>query len=417
MNLTQALSVVLGANIGTTVTAQIIAFKVSAVAPLAIGIGALMLLFVKSSKINYIAEIILGFGLLFFGMTTMSAAFVPLNNSPAFAEIFVTFSEYPLLAVLVGTLTTLLVQSSSATIGITIALASNGLVDYQGAVALVLGDNIGTTITANLAAIGGNRAAKQAAFGHFLFNVFGVIYMLILFKPFLGIVDMLTPSDPLFMAADGTYPNVARHVANAHTLFNIINAIIFIPLLPLLAKACQAVIKTDEQQDYQYTHLSSVMAKTPEVAVVQVRQEVARMSSIAIEILKTTETALQNEDEKMGRVPEYEQTLDGFQRELFMFLDILERHTMSAKAMESLKGIRQVIHDLEEIGDLAQKVMKIAVKIQDKEYKLSGTAKRELHEMFETVVVFADRVFTAFSQNKKQPEIELLIEDDVDKMH
>ncbi|MDR2884470.1 MAG: Na/Pi cotransporter family protein [Deferribacteraceae bacterium] len=417
MNLTQALSVVLGANIGTTITAQIIAFKVSALALPAIGIGALLLLFVKNSKVNYIAEIILGFGLLFFGMSTMSNAFIPLNNSQEFADIFVNFSKYPALAVLVGTITTLVVQSSSATIGITIALAANGLVDYQGAVGLVLGDNIGTTITANLAAIGGNRAAKQAAFGHFLFNVFGVIYMLVLFTPFLSIVDAVTPGDPLMVAADGTYPNVARHVANAHTLFNIINALIFIPLLPFLAKVCQMVIKTDEEQGYKYTHLSPAIANTPDIAVAQVRQEVARMSSVAIEILKTTETAILKGDRKMGRVAEYEETLDGFQRELFMFMDILEKRSMSEKGMETLKRIRQGIHDLEEIGDLAQKVMRITIKMQDKDHELSNSAKKELHEMFDTVVVFAERVFTAFSMNRKQPELELLIEDDVDKMH
>ena len=169
MNLTQALSVILGANIGTTITGQIISFNISGVAMPCIGLGAILYIFFRKPVLQYIGQIIMGFGLLFLGMDTMTDAFKPLAKSEEFKSIFVYFSHNPIAAVIAGALTTLVVQSSSATIGITIALATAGIIDFPAAAALVLGENIGTTITANLAALNASRPAKQAAFGHFLF--------------------------------------------------------------------------------------------------------------------------------------------------------------------------------------------------------------------------------------------------------
>ena len=215
MNLTQALSVILGANIGTTITGQIISFKISGVALPCIGLGAILYIFFRKPVLQYIGQIIMGFGLLFLGMDTMTDAFKPLAKSEEFKSIFVYFSHNPIAAVIAGALTTLVVQSSSATIGITIALATAGIIDFPAAAALVLGENIGTTITANLAALNASRPAKQAAFGHFLFNLIGVSYMLVFFVPFMNLVDFMTDGD----VAYAVYIAVAYHVEHLFDIY------------------------------------------------------------------------------------------------------------------------------------------------------------------------------------------------------
>ncbi|HCW92423.1 MAG TPA: Na/Pi cotransporter, partial [Flexistipes sinusarabici] len=214
--------VVLGANIGTTVTAQLIAFKITKLALPAIGVGVFLRLFTKKKKYNYYGEVLIGFGLLFLGLATMKDGFAPLRSSEEFRNAFILFSSTPILAVAAGAILTMIVQSSSATIGITIALASTGLIDFYGASALVLGENIGTTLTANIAAIGTNSAARRAALGHMIFNVIGVVYMLILLKPFVGFIDSITPGNANMVNAVGQNPYIARHIANLHTMFNII---------------------------------------------------------------------------------------------------------------------------------------------------------------------------------------------------
>jgi len=235
MNITQSLSVVLGANIGTTITAQLIAFKIAKLALPAIGIGVFMRLFSSKKKYNYYGEVLIGFGLLFLGLSTMKDGFVPLRDSEFFKDAFVMFSSNPVLAIIAGAVITMIVQSSSATMGITIALASTGLIDFYGASALVLGENIGTTITANIAAIGASSNARRAALGHFIFNVIGVAYMLILLKPFVFFIDSITPGAANMVLPSGDNPYIARHIANLHTMFNIINTIIFLPMLGTLA--------------------------------------------------------------------------------------------------------------------------------------------------------------------------------------
>jgi phosphate:Na+ symporter len=418
LNLTQALGVIFGSNIGTTISAQIIAFRLSVLALPAIGIGAGMVMFAKRTKAKYIGEIVLGFGLLFFGMDTLTGGLAPLQDSEGFKDVFLMFSKVPILAVLVGTLTTVIVQSSSATVGITMALATNGLVDFPCAAALILGENIGTTITANLAAIGAGRSAKQAAFGHFFFNVAGVTYMLIVLKPFVSFVDFITPGDPFIMAADGTFPAVARHIANFHTMFNVVNLIVFLPLITVVARLINKIIKTDPAQKFRYTRLAPAMLSTPETALAQVRSEVGIMAKIALSAIVTARDAVVSRKSKgQHTVAEYETTLDGYKIELFAFLDMLNLKPLSDKSLSSLETIRIVTSNLEEIGDQARKVMKSAEKIIEKKQNITSAANRELIEIFGAVIEFAEITFEAFAAGKKQTEEEIFLEDKIDGMH
>ncbi|MDP3429255.1 MAG: Na/Pi cotransporter family protein, partial [Desulfomicrobium sp.] len=237
MTLTQAVGVILGCNVGTTMTAQLIAFKLSDLALPAIALGVPLKYFSTRKKYRYLGEVILGFGLLFFGMTVMGDGLKPIRMDPLFISFFTKFDATTigglLLCVATGAGLTMLVQSSSATIGLTMALAAQGLIDFPAAMALILGENIGTTITAELATIGSsNINAHRAARAHTMFNVLGVFIMLLLFPWFLQIIEWVTQN---LMGAESwkvqtgeEYPHVARYLANGHTLFNFANAIIFL---------------------------------------------------------------------------------------------------------------------------------------------------------------------------------------------
>lgn len=244
MTLEQSVGVILGANIGTTMTAQLIAFKLSNTALPAIAVGVLLKYFTHKKKYRYLGDVVLGFGLLFFGMTVMKNGLSPIKSDPAFIGFFTRFNGDTLggtlLCVLIGTLLTVLVQSSSATIGLTMTLASQGLLSFPAAMALVLGENIGTTITAQLARIGStNINAHRAANAHTIFNVVGVCIMLLVFPRFLDLILSLTVhlgTGPVDEVIQGESVNVYRYIANGHTLFNVLNAAVFLILMPLLVK-------------------------------------------------------------------------------------------------------------------------------------------------------------------------------------
>ncbi len=403
MSLTQALSVILGANVGTTITAQIIAFKISKMALPAIGIGAIIVLFINRATVKYIGEIILGFGLLFYGMEIMTKAFVPLSKSQWFIDIFAQFSHHPILAVLAGAITTLIVQSSSATIGITIALATTGILDFHAAAALVLGENIGTTITANIAALNANRVAKQAALGHFLFNTIGVIYMVILLNPLIDLINAITPGDVFTKATDGTNPYAARHIANLHTMFNIINTLVFLPFLPLLAKLCEKIIKPDAKMKElpKIVHLSDAMISTPEIAVSLAKEETVRMYETSLNILDYSKKALLNGDKEAATFgKDLSPHLELFETEINNFLLKLSAKTLSDKSKQDIRNINHAVEEIKQIGERGEKLIKISQKLYDKKVVFSSEANNELKEIFDNVNSFANNVFEYYKDNK-----------------
>ncbi|PLX69597.1 MAG: Na/Pi cotransporter [Denitrovibrio sp.] len=416
MNLFQALSVVLGANIGTTITAQLIAFKITKFALPAIGIGVALALFSKNPKKKYYGEIILGFGLLFFGLTTMKHAFIPLKEAEEFAQLFVYFSRNPIAAAAAGALLTVIVQSSSATLGITIAMASTGLLDFPAAAALVLGENIGTTITANLAALGGSRTAKQAAFGHFLFNFFGVCYMLIFLNVLIHFVELYTPGNVDFVAADGTKPYIARHIANLHTTFNILNMIIFLPFLHILAKLCEKIIKSDTGQKAKLLKLDTNMVKTPSIAVGQAKREVVHMSQITIDMLDLVKASLITNTSKIKEIKSLESKLDKMNHELSAFLTLLTQQNISENTSHLIDDLSHVIHNLEKIGDQSENIARFKEKMLKKDIKFSGDAEKEIENMIVTVVQFTNHVIKFYNEMPEDGQLNTDDEDVIDAM-
>lgn len=239
MTLSQAIGVIMGANIGTTVTAQLVSFNLEGLAPIALGIGIIIYLFASKQKNKHLAEILIGFGILFTGMEFMKDAVKPLEQLPQFKNALLYFGTHPILGILAGFLITGIVQSSSASIGILIVLASEGLLPLSSALPIIYGDNIGTCVTSLISSVGASRNAKRAAMTHLSFNVIGtIIFMIILNKPISALVTRIDPTD------------TARQIANAHTLFNVLNVIILLPFSRYIVKLAMLLVpeKVDENK-------------------------------------------------------------------------------------------------------------------------------------------------------------------------
>ncbi|MBN2645399.1 MAG: Na/Pi cotransporter family protein [Desulfuromonadaceae bacterium] len=394
MSLMQAIGVVLGANIGTTITAQLIAFKITKFALPAIGIGTGLKLFSKRKNWVYIGEIILGFGILFYGLDVMKHAFDPVKSSEEFRQIFLLVGDHHLLAVLVGAVMTVVVQSSSATIGITLALASSGLLSFEGSMALILGENIGTTITANLAAIGTNITARRTAISHFLFNLIGVAYMLIIFPWFLDFIEWITPGNADFVvatqqqaidfgAAVGDKPYIARHIANTHTLFNVLNTIIFLPIIGLLANISTRLIRGEDVQiEYHLKYIDPRVLNTPPLALSQAREETNRMAAVALECLDDTLVFLDSRDTRLlDGLKKKEDLLDLLQKEIIDFIVAVSQRPISQEASKEISSMMHMVNDLEKIGDYCENLWELGEKKIDQRITFSDVANAEVADL------------------------------------
>ncbi len=274
MTLKQALGVILGANIGTTITGWILVLKIGKYGLPMAGTAAIVNMFVKSDRAKTRALTVMGLGMIFFGLELMSQGFKPLRSMPEFIEMFHKFNADTytgvLMAACIGALMTAIVQSSSATLGITITLAVQGLIDYQTAVALVLGENVGTTITACLASIGARANAKRAAYAHTIINIVGVIWATSIFRIYIKFLHNF--ADPV--------SNITKFIATAHTMFNISNVILFTPLIGLVANFLMKIVRDDEDKVKAVTHLDIRMAETPTLVIDQTKKEILGMGDI-----------------------------------------------------------------------------------------------------------------------------------------
>ena len=411
MSLVQSIGIILGANVGTTITAQLIAFKITKYALPAIGIGAGFKLFSRNKKWSYMGEVLLGFGLLFFGLSVMKSAFDPLKTSEEFRQLFLVVGNNHLLGVLIGAILTMIVQSSSATIGITIALASSGIISFEASVALILGENIGTTITANLAAIGTNLAARRTALAHFLFNFIGVCYMLIFFQFFIKFIASITPGDADFVIQTqeqvarmggelGDKPFIARHIANTHTMFNILNTIIFLPLVGVLAKLSTMMIRgRDKDVDFHLKYLDNRVLNTPPIALAQARAETRRMALLAQEMVEETLAFLQDNDlKRLPALEKKEELTDILQKEITDFLVSLSQQSITQDSSKEVASMMHMVNDLERVGDHCENLWLLSQRKLDLKIEFSDVAMREIAEISEITRNFLARIIIAFEQ-------------------
>lgn len=381
MSLTQAAGVILGANIGTTVTAQLIAFNVTAVAPIFIGLGTIMALFAKKKKHRDIGSIVLGFGILFFGIALMSSTMKPLKESEDFIYLLATYGKNPFLGLLIGTLITAVMQSSSASIGLLQALAISGAFASIGGVdaiqiciPILIGTNIGTCVTALLSSIGTSTAAKKAAFIHLFVNIFGAIWVMVLL---LG-MDAIVAINPIYefiVNISGTtaneageiLPNVARQIAMAHTFFNIANTIVLFPLIGFFVNFLDRIYP--EQEEEKGLQLDDRLINNPSVALGQVGKEVGRLSEMASKnFVMACESVMKSDEKLVEDVTKREERIDEFQQGIVEYSVRLSNVNMSEEENERLAFYLKGSHDLERIGDHAMNIgeltaMRVANKI------------------------------------------------------
>lgn len=355
MNLTQAVGVIMGANIGTTVTAQIVAFKISQFILPIIAVGWALNFFGKSKVIKYFGQVLLGFGILMLGMETMSNAMKPLTQNQSFVSFMHSFQEHPILALGVGVIATVLIQSSSAVIGILIALSSQGLVTLEAALPILLGSNIGTCVTAVLASLGANLAAKRAALAHVLFNVIGSVIFLIILDQYAYVVRMFP----------GT---IERQIANAHTLFNVINTIIFLPFVSQFVNLVLRIAPGKEEVLVRGSiYLDDRMLKTPAIALSLATKEIVRMANLAHQmVIEAMEAFLRQDQNKVQWVYEREDLIDELAEQVTTYLVQISQTEMTPALSKKYTGLLHSITDIERIGDHAENIAEMAqVRIEE----------------------------------------------------
>ncbi|MBE1426851.1 phosphate:Na+ symporter [Desulfomicrobium macestii] len=391
MSLTQAVGVMLGCNVGTTMTAQLIAFKLSNLALPAIALGVPLKYFSTRKKYRYLGEVILGFGLLFFGMTVMGDGLKPLRVEPEFIAFFTKFNAASfggiLLCVATGCGLTMILQSSSATVGLTMALATQGLLDFPSAMALVLGENIGTTITAELATIGAsNIDSHRAARSNTMFNVLGVMIMLLIFPWFLQGVEWITQNvmgaEPWDLHVGEEYPHMARYLANGHTLFNLTNALVFLVFLPLLVRVgtwLSPKDKTTGDSLFRQPVFDQHVEDNPVAALAQVRGEIHRMSLTVRAAYNNALECLETRDHRTIRQRQrFEDQVNAMHRAISTFLAKTMQSEINEAISNDIAEQMRVVNNLERIGDAVEAFGLLCEDIVDKELKFNEVAMRDL---------------------------------------
>ena len=399
MTLAQSIGVIFGANIGTTITAQIIAFNIGALALPAIIIG-LVMRFIKRGKVPEAGLTVLGFGLLFFGMNMMSAELKTLSGFPSFLKFFQLLDCAPINGVmpygnlmgtiLIGMVATLIMQSSSATTGIVVVLGAGGLIDLYTAVALILGANIGTTVTAQLAAIPANRPARQAALAHTLFNLFGVMLVVGSFwipwkdsgiPVFFYLVNAMTEGNAFAPIPE----NMARHIANAHTVFNLATAVILLPFAGLLAAICEKLMPIT-QAKIHFQYLEPHLLDSPALAL---RQSVVAIGKMLKKSWKMVDSAVignfvpgKVNESRMEKFHNREERVDRYQTEIMEYLSQIMRRKISPKQAELIPALMHCANDAERIADRAENIINLTRRLELDNMTISNSASNELERIY-----------------------------------
>ncbi len=388
MGLPQAISIILGANIGTTITAQLIAFKIGDYAWLFVFIGFIMYFFLKKKeKIMDIGQVLFAFGLLFVGINIMGDTMKPLAGSPVFVDLMMQVQDVPVLGVILGTVMTVVVQSSSATIAVLQNLAStagpdgvSSILGLTGALPILFGDNIGTTITALLASIGGSISAKRTAAAHVIFNVSGTFVFIWFIPAYAKFIQMISPAGP-------EVDVIARQIANAHMVFNIANTLIWLPLIGILVKIVMKIVpgKDHDRLPSEPVFLDNHVLDRPFAAIMLVKKELSRLAVFASEMIVTSKKAFLSGDlEAANAVLESEENVDILQSKIVNYLsDLFTNESLTEHQAKEVAGLMHVATDIEHVGDYCENIAEYSIDKTKKKYEFSDEACAEIYECFD----------------------------------
>ncbi len=392
ISLYQALAVLLGTGIGSTLAIQFIAFKISILALPSIFVGVILKFFGRKRRLVYIGDLLLGAGLVFLGLQIMEEGFTPISQSALVKGVHSQFFSWRIAAVMLGALLTFLVQSSSAATGIVIALASSGLLTYAEGVAIIVGEVIGTTAITAVATINGTRDAKRTALLYFVINVFAVALVLLFFPLFLRVVTFLSPGDAEFIGPNldrivsgfnlPTRPYIARHLANAHTIFNVMSALLFLPLIGFFARSAERLLPGNKQVfdiEPRPKYIDNRVINTPPIAILQAKNELRRMAEITRSMFNDTVEQFNEFDTKRAaRIKQEEEALDILQRDISGFLVLLSRRALNAENSLEIPIMLQIINDLEHIGDQSEAILDCLFRKKENKILFSGAAINDL---------------------------------------
>lgn len=372
MNLNQAIGIIMGANIGTTVTALLVSLNITQIATLLVGVGVAIFLFAKGKRAKSMAEVIIGFGILFIGMDLMKVAMAPLQTRPEFLNIMSSLDN-PYIGILVGFAMTALLQSSSATTGLLIAISATGIISFEQAYPVIFGQNIGTCVTAMLASIGANKTAKRAAMIHLLFNLTGtLVFMLFLRKPVTWMVYEIVAVD------------VPKQIAAGHVFFNVLNVIVLFPFSNLLVKASEFIIRKDGHESESITkYIDERILATHSIALTQTAKEVLHMGNIVIEQFETVKKALfENHEESIYKVFEVEKKVNSLNKEILEYLVKLDKVSLTSYEKDMLFVLMNTTSDIERVGDHIDNIGELVLYKIENKANFSEEAVKEIEEMF-----------------------------------
>ena len=402
LTLRQAIGIIMGANIGTTITTFIIGFNISAYALPILFIGAFCLFFVKIEKVNNVGRILFGFGGVFFSLTLMSGAMAPLKYLPAFKDVMVSLSGNPVLGVFIGTTITVLVQASSATISILQNIYQEGLIPLKAALPVLFGDNIGTTITAIIAVIGSNTSAKRLAASHVMFNVVGTVIFLIFLTPFSMFVAKMEQILHL---------NPKMAIAFAHGSFNMMTTVLLFPFIGVMEYLVVKIIKDkkeDEEEAYKTT-LDPALITAPVIALGQVKQELITMTGFALKNFKTSVSYFFDRDEKLfEKVEKREEKINTVDQEITKYLALLSKQDFGEKEGEEIAAYLDLCRDIERVGDHAHGIVKDVKYGISKKFKFSDTAYAEIKELEEIVENMIETATIALKESSIDKAVEVI---------
>jgi phosphate:Na+ symporter len=422
MTLTQAIGVIFCANIGTTITGWVLTLKIGKYGLPLLGISAFLFLFSKNERVRYTGMALMGIGMIFFGLELMSNGFKPLRGMPEFVTWLHSFEATTYLGVMkcvaVGCVLTMIVQSSSAMLGITMGLASTGMIDFQTAGSLVLGENIGTTITAWLASLGANTNAKRAAYAHICFNVIGVAWITTIAIPFYfpliarlaggGNPDLMVP----LANGEPSYPHIMAAIAMVHTGFNVTNTILFIPLVGLLGKLVTKLVPDKATEEVAHlTHLDIRMLDTPAISIVQSHKQILFMAESNEMMLEKLAVVLESDtpDEELEKkIFHREQILDNVQKEVMLFLGEMISGQVPHDVMETARDQMRMADEYESVSDYAANVLKGLRKLRSSNLQLTPEGLSEFKKLNSLVLDYLKRVNMAVRDEDPKAAIRLL---------
>ena len=410
MNLTQAVGIIYGTNIGTTITAQLMSLKLTHIALPLVAIGFVIMSFAKKDNTKNMGQALMGFGLMFLGLKTLNASLPYIKDNETARQLFLQYGQNPFLGLFIGMIATMLIHSSAATVALTISLFSADLISFQAAIGLTLGDNIGTCVTAQLASLKANTAARRTAWAHTLYNIIGVLIAIIVLKPFSGIIEWVT--------FNVLHEPKAFLVANTHTFFNIISALVFLPITKYYVQFLEKVIPERRGKEYEGEHLDRLLIETPVAALKAATHEVIYAAEVARNMLNDSMVSLREDDRsKIDLVLQNEKKINSMQAEITQYLVEISRKDLDSDQSAKIPALINSINNFERIGDHCEDIIGMSQRKMELELHFSDIGMDELNMLYNEITLMMNECYAAYvDDDAEMALLAALREDTIDDL-